>query len=146
MAPKRALFLCWGEDDICKDVRKFIEDSGVLLSVRDIAKQPMTELEIQELVGHLEIGHFLNKLSDAYAKLKLDKERLSREELIKLMVEDHTLVRKPIVKSTRLLTVGPDKKKIAEMLQIGANGQAANNSGPDTREHNVKPRKAGRSA
>ncbi len=146
MAPKRALFLCWGEDDICTDVRKFIEDAGVILNVRDVSKQPMTEDEINELVGHLEIGHFLNTASSAYGKLQLDKKRLPRVELIKHMAGDHTLIRKPIVKSSRLLTVGADKKKISEMLQIGANGQAAAAAGPETRDHNVKSRKAGRPA
>lgn len=123
MAPKRALFLSYGNDEKFNQVKEFIEEAGVLLEVRDMAERPLNERELYQLIGHLEITHFLNKLSSTYTKHNLDKDLPSRAEVIKLMVEDYTLIRQPIVKSSRLLTIGCDKKKIAEMLLINANGQ-----------------------
>jgi len=123
MAPKRAQFLCYGDDGICIEVMKFIQDAGVILDVRDIGKDPLSEEELYKLVGHLQITHFLNTLSDAYTKYRFDKRLPEREEIIRLMAKDHTLIRKPIIKSSRLLTVGCDRRKIAEMLQISPNGQ-----------------------
>lgn len=123
MAPKQVSFYSYGNDEHCLETRDFIKSSGVVLTVRDIGKEPLSENEISDLFGNLDIRHFLNTLSDAYTKNKLDTELPSREEVIKMMAEDYTLIRRPIVKSIRLITVGCDKKKIAEMLQLGANGE-----------------------
>ncbi|MEA3296250.1 MAG: ArsC/Spx/MgsR family protein [candidate division Zixibacteria bacterium] len=125
MVAKRALLLCHGNNETCADVRRFIEGAGVMLEVRDIAENQMTEEELNQIFGYVEISHFINTMSSAYKKSGLDKNIPSRDEVIKLMAEDYTLIRCPIVKSSRLLTVGSDKRKIADMLQINADGQAA---------------------
>ncbi len=130
MALKRAKFFSYGKDKLCSDVQQFIENAGVLLDVRDIEKQPLTEAELNRLLGHLNIEHFINKLSPAYKKHRLDKEMPPREEVIQLILKDHTLLRKPIVQSARLITIGCDKKKIADMLQLTMDGEpteASNN-------------------
>ncbi len=45
-----------------------------------------------------------------------------RNEVFELIASDYTLLKRPIIKSPRLMTVGYDKKKIAEMFQISNNG------------------------
>ncbi len=122
MAPRRARFYSWGNDERCKEVMKFITDAGILLDVRDMEKNPLTYHELDSMIGHLDIKHFLNSLSKSYSKNGLDKKLPARKELIDMMVADYTLIRQPIVRSTRLLTIGCDKKKISEMLGINANG------------------------
>jgi arsenate reductase-like glutaredoxin family protein len=122
MAPKTAKFYSYGDDSACGEVRKFIQDAGVLLDVRDISKDPFTEDELNRLIGHINIHHFLNPLSDSFGKNNMDDSLPSRPELLKLMAEDYTLLRRPIIKTARLMTVGCDKRKVAEILQISSNG------------------------
>lgn len=124
MAPKRALLYCSGNDDVCTKIKKLIEDAGVILEIRDIGENPLSEEELSQLIGHVEISHFINTLSDAYTKYRLDKNLPDRQQVISLMAKDHTLIRHPIVKSSRLVTVGRDHRRIAEMLQISADGQS----------------------
>lgn len=124
MAPKRAKFYTYGEDARTEEVRKFIQDSGILLDVRDISDRPLSRYELADLIGHLNIEHFINKASEAYFKNNLDEGRPDREKVLDLMAEDYTLIRRPIIVSSRLLTIGHDKKKISEMLQINSAGQA----------------------
>ena len=124
MPPQRAKIYSYGNDEMCADAVKYITDAGVLLDVRDMEKQPLTDLELRQLVGNLEISHFLNPLSPTYSKHKLDENSLPREELLKLMEADHTLLRRPIIKSSRLLMIGCDKRKIQDLLQINENGEA----------------------
>ncbi len=133
MAPRRARMYSTGEDTRCAEVRKFIEDSGVLLEVRDVIRDPLSKNELSRLIGHLNIEHFLNKLSESYLKHKLDENLPPREEVLQMMADDPTLLRRPIVESSRLITVGCDKRKIAEMLQISSNGNQASNNQPDNR-------------
>jgi arsenate reductase-like glutaredoxin family protein len=126
MAPKRAKFYTYGDDERCHETRKFIEEAGVILEVRDISEKPLTYDELDSLYGHCEVRHFLNPLSSAYSKNGLDRSLPERDKLLQLMADDHTLIRQPIIKCTRLMTVGCDKKKISEMLQIGQNGSGGN--------------------
>ena len=125
MALKRAKFYTYGDDTMCAETKAFIEKAGVVLEVRDIEKQPMAADELKGLFGHIDIRHFLNTVSEAYTKYRLDKNLPPREKVFELMAEDHTLIRRPIVQTIRLLTVGCDKRKIAEMLQININGSEA---------------------
>jgi len=135
MAPKRAIFMSYGNDEACAETRKFVEDSGVILQIRDIEKEPLTEDELLALIGHLRIDHFLNTSAPGLVKHKLDRSLPPRNELIKLMAQDHTLLRRPIIKSARLITVGCDKRRIAEMLQLSNNGDRPTDDPPQPKNH-----------
>ncbi len=127
MALKRATFFTYGDDQQTNDTREFIEKSGVILDVRDMERKPLNERELFLMLGFLDLRHFLNPMSKSYEKHGLDNALPSREELLKLIVADNTLLRRPIIKTPRLLTVGNDRVKISEMLQIDVNG----NNGDD---------------
>lgn len=144
MPVKRAILYSYGNDDACREIRKFIEDAGIILEIRDIDKKPLSKFELRKILGHISLTHFLNKMSDSYAKYKLDSKTPDLNEVIEMMSEDHTLIRKPIIKSNRLMTVGCDKKKISEMLQINMNGDSPVREEPKgnvkvNRYHSKKP-------
>lgn len=146
MAPKRAFYLSYGEDEKCAETRKFMESSGIVLQVRDVAKNPLTVRELTLLFGHLKLDHFLNTSAPSFHEQKLDSIQPSRTELIKMIAADYTLLRRPIVKAGRLVMVGCDQKKIAEMLQIGGNGKGPDKDPPQPIRHSrQKKSHAGRS-
>jgi hypothetical protein len=43
--------------------------------------------------------------------------------MLTLMAANPEIIRRPLIKNTRLLTVGCNKDRIAEMLQISRNGE-----------------------
>jgi arsenate reductase-like glutaredoxin family protein len=123
MPPKRAAFLMWSEDEECKGIRKFLEDAGIVLDIRDLTKRPFTVEEVEKLVRHIPLEYFLNPHSGSFTRYHLDQEHLDRENTISLIAKDPTLLRQPIIRTNRLFTVGIDRKKICEMLQISPNGK-----------------------
>jgi arsenate reductase-like glutaredoxin family protein len=138
MALKQAKFLSYGNDESCLEIKKFLEDAGVIVEVRDIEKKPLSEDELWAIMGHLDASHFLNPASDSFEKHKLAESEPSRAELIKMVVEDHTLLRRPIIRTARLLTVGCDKQKISEMLKLNGdmNSKDGGNYGRDKSQPN----------
>ncbi len=144
MAPKRALYFTYGDDEKCAETRKFMEESGVILQIRDLAENPLTEGELIRLVGHLKLEHFLNPSSPNYSKHNLNNSGLCRGEIIKLMAADHTLLKRPIVKAGRLLLIGCDQAKIAEMLQLENNGSEPSKDPPQPKSN--KPGKKAQTA
>jgi arsenate reductase-like glutaredoxin family protein len=137
MPPKRATFLSYGSEQQCVETKQFIEDAGVLLSIRDIEREPLTYDEIDRLIGYINPRHFLNMASPSFEKGGLDQQLPPRRELIGLILKDHTLLRRPIIQAARLTTVGCDKKSIALMLQLNGNGTGNNDDDRD-RNHNVR--------
>ncbi|MGH8015535.1 MAG: hypothetical protein ACREBV_05045, partial [Candidatus Zixiibacteriota bacterium] len=71
MALRQAKFLSYGNDEICTEIKKFLEEAGVILEIRDIEKKPLTEDELWSIMGHLDASHFLNPASDSFEKHRL---------------------------------------------------------------------------
>lgn len=126
MPQKQATFMSYGMDEQCAEIRKFIEDAGVRLSVRDLKTNPLSFEELDRMFGYNSLINFLNPLSKDFLKLGLDKGLPERRELLKMMAEHPSIVRGPIIRNIRLLTVGCDRKVISAMLQISANGTLIN--------------------
>jgi arsenate reductase-like glutaredoxin family protein len=145
MAPKRAQYFSYGEDEKCAETRKFIEAAGINLQTRDLSKNPLSVRELTLLFGHLKLDHFLNSSAPSFRELKLDSTQPSRSELIKMIAADYTLLRQPIVKAGRLVMVGCDQKKISEMLLLGGNGAGPPKDPPQPSKHGRKKSHAGRS-
>lgn len=123
MPQKRATFMTYGNDERCDEIRKFIEDAGIKLDIRDLSKRPLTFDELDHMFGHIPLTYFLNPASNEYTRLGLERGLPDRRDLLQLIAENPGLLRRPIVRNTRLLTVGCNKDKIAEMLQINRNGE-----------------------
>jgi arsenate reductase-like glutaredoxin family protein len=124
MPPKRAEFIICGNDVKTQEIMKFLENAGVILDIRDTQKKPLIYSEIARLIGHFPPEHYLNPNSKSFEKHQLDKETPIRSQLIQFIAEDPTLLRYPIIRTPRLFTIGYDKKKICEMLQINPNAKA----------------------
>ena len=121
MAPKRATFLTFGSDSVCEETKKFIEDNGVLLTIRDLSKEPLTYTELKKMIGHIKFSHFINTRTPEYDKMNLDSID-DREQILNILAENNSLLLKPIIRTPRLTTIGCNKKKISEMLQLTGNG------------------------
>jgi arsenate reductase-like glutaredoxin family protein len=118
--------MSYGADERCEEIRKFIENAGIRLIVRDLKKDPLSPLELEHLFGYNPMRDFLNPLSKEYTNLGLDKQLPERRELLQMIADHPELLRRPIIKTSRLVTVGCDRKAISAMLQIPLNGTPPN--------------------
>ncbi|MCK5126922.1 MAG: hypothetical protein KAR42_11760 [candidate division Zixibacteria bacterium] len=129
---KRAHVYCNMEDSVCKETKVFLEENGVLVTERDISKQPLTKRELNRVLGFHNPKHYLNSACPAFKKNKLDEKIPPREELLKLIAENPELLRQPIIMCGRLMTIGTGKKQLIDMFQIAVSG-----NGSDRRRHTV---------
>ncbi|MFZ5981313.1 MAG: arsenate reductase family protein [Candidatus Zixiibacteriota bacterium] len=140
MTLKHVKYVTYDENEQCLDIRRLIEENGIVLDVRDIKKDPLTEVELNALVGHFEISHFLNPFSDSYTKNGFDKKIPDRAELVKAILKDYTLLRRPIIRTARLFTIGCNKQAIVDMLQLNRNGK--NNESQENQFNQQQSRRA----
>lgn len=106
----------------CEDVKEYLIEQDVNLQVRDIKADPLGRPEISRLLRHFDLKHFLDINSKTYKKNKIEKSMPERDEIISMMADDNDLLRVPIIVAGRLMTIGCNREKISEMLQIRRNG------------------------
>ena len=70
--------------------------------MRDIEKAPLSGQELRKLIGHCNVNHFLNPLSATYEKHHLAEKNIDRDTIFELILKDHTLLRRPVLRTSAL--------------------------------------------
>ena len=91
-----------------------LSQDGVELNERDFFKDSFTEEELRDLLGDTPPADVFSWRSPSARKLGLDKDTVSPDELIRLMVDEPRLIRRPFIQIEGQLIVGTDKKAMAE--------------------------------
>ena len=91
-----------------------LSQEGVELNERDFFKDGFTESELRALLGDTNPADVFSWRSPSARKLELDRDTVSADELISLMVGEPRLIRRPLIQVEGRLIVGTDKKAMAE--------------------------------
>jgi len=92
---------------------------NVEIDERDFFKVPFTREEIEALLQGQPAAAMFSFRSPAFKALGLDREKLTDDDLIKLMLQEPRLIRRPVVKTGGKVYFGADSKMLAEILQSG---------------------------
>ncbi len=92
----------------CRKAEQVLSESGADVQRRDLVREPLAREELQDLLQRtgLSVQDVLSKRSRAYRAHHLDVEPKSDEELIALMADEPTLIRRPIVIGSGDVVVG----------------------------------------
>lgn len=88
----------------------------VKIDERDFFKEPFTRGEIENLLRGKSASAMFSFRSPGFRKLGLDQEKLKDDDLIKLMLREPRLIRRPIVKTGKDVYFGADVKVLTEIL------------------------------
>jgi arsenate reductase-like glutaredoxin family protein len=105
-------------DPFCGEIIRLLEGAGLDLHIHDVSKEPLSYLQVSDLVKHYDLDRFLDSSSKPYKRNKLAESAISREDVLKIIADDNTILRMPIVVSGGKISVGFDPRQIMEMLQI----------------------------
>jgi arsenate reductase-like glutaredoxin family protein len=90
--------------------------SKAVFDEREYGKHPLAENELREIIGDGPIEKFLNSRTPLYREKNMKQEPPSKDEAIRLMLEDPNLLKRPvIIKGKRKLT-GFNEAEIKELL------------------------------
>lgn len=95
-------------------MKAWLSQADVNFEERDFFKDEFSEEELRELLGDTPPADIFSWRSPSARTLKLDREKESPDELIRLMVEQPRLVRRPLIHTGDRLFVGTDKAAMAE--------------------------------
>lgn len=89
-------------------------------SFRDLKAAPLSRGEVEELarkVGGAEA--LFSKRAMKYRKMGLHEQRLSEDDLLRLMTEEYTFVTRPVIVRGERATAGFSVKRVGEMVGGG---------------------------
>ena len=99
----------------CRHAREALAQADVPVETRDIFKQPLTEAELRELAGDRPIGDIFSWKSPTARQQGLKPGDLSDDDLLRLMIEEPRLIRRPLVRAGRQTIIGLDRGAIAAL-------------------------------
>jgi arsenate reductase-like glutaredoxin family protein len=76
---------------------------------RDLDKQPLSESELDKLIGTRDYKNFLNTRNDLYRERNMAENPPTRPEAIKLMSKTPNLIRRPLLVSGSQIIIGFDE-------------------------------------
>ena len=91
-----------------------LSQDGIEINERDFFKDGFTEAELRDLLGDTPPADVFSWRSPSARKLGLDRDTVSADELISLMVDEPRLIRRPLIQVAGRLIVGTDKRAMAE--------------------------------
>ena len=112
---KEARFLHKTTCSTCRKARKFMESRGFHLRIRDLSNDRLSAAELEKLIGNRDYRDFLNTRNKLYREKNMKKNPPSREEAIRLMVEEPNLIRRPVIVAGGRVVLGFDEKGMARL-------------------------------
>ena len=90
---------------------------GAELVSRDLDKQPLSEKELNDLIGARDYKLFLNPRNELYRERNMAEETPSREEAIRLMSKNPNLIKRPVVVRGDQIVLGLDVTAYMKLLK-----------------------------
>ena len=78
---------------------------------REINKSPLTEEELDALIGKRNYLEFLNSRNELYRERKMKEKPPTREQALKLMAAEPNLMKRPILVLGKEIVLGFDEKE-----------------------------------
>ena len=92
---------------------------GVELDERDFFKDPLSEEELRGLLQGANVSDVFSWNSPSFKKLGLDRDSLSDDRLVAMMLEEPRLIKRPLLLIDGNLVQGRDKAGLSRALGLG---------------------------
>jgi Spx/MgsR family transcriptional regulator len=100
----------------CEKARAWLSQRGLVVKERELFRQPLSALEIEDLIGPREVTDVLSTRTTEYKARGLDRGKHSEAELLRQMEAEPRLLRRPLLKRGDDLLIGFDPVRWAEAL------------------------------
>ncbi len=92
-------------------------EQGAELELRDLGAEPLSERELDALIGAQDYRAFLNPRNESYRERKMGETPPPRAEAIRLMSRQPNLIRRPVVIGGSRTVLGYDEEGLREVAR-----------------------------
>jgi arsenate reductase (glutaredoxin) len=116
MATKKIKFLQKPTCTTCRKAKEFLDQLGAEFELRSLDEQPLSESELEELIGTRDYKQFLNPRNELYRVKNMKEQPPTRAQAIKLMAKTPNLIRRPVVVSGEEVVLGFDEQALRDLM------------------------------
>lgn len=103
--------------DKIKATKKWLESKEVDFEFIDVKKEPLTLDELAELEYKVGIDVLVNKRGTTYRNLGLKNQELTTEELLKVLEENQSMIKRPVLVYEDAVLIGYDESAFENFLK-----------------------------
>lgn len=102
----------------CRKVKKFLKDNDLQFIEKNIITLPLNEVELRHIIQRSENGteDIISTRSKIIRESEIDLDAMTLNELIRFIQVNPTVLRRPIIISTKNFQVGYDEEEIEMFL------------------------------
>lgn len=102
----------------CRKAKAWLEEQGLAFEERNIITDPLTKRELKEILSLTETGteEIIATRSKVYNKFSFDFNDLSFNELVEVIQENPSLLKRPIVMNETKLQIGFNEDEIHQFI------------------------------
>ena len=117
MAKTKIQFLQKPACTTCRKAKEHLEKLGAELELRSLDAEPLSEAELDKLIGARDYKKFLNPRNELYRTKNMGEKPPTRAEAIKLMAKTPNLIRRPVVIRGEQIVLGFDEEAYKKLLK-----------------------------
>jgi regulatory protein spx len=102
----------------CRKAKAWLEKQGLDFEERNIISEPLTKRELKEILSLTETGtdEIIATRSKVYQKFSFDFNELSFNELVAVIEENPSLLKRPIIMNENKLQIGYSEEDIHQFV------------------------------
>ena len=93
-----------------KQTKDWLEEKGIDYELINVKKEPLTMDELKDLEFKVGLDVLINTRGMMYRKLELKEKNLSDDELMKVLLENQNMMKRPILVYEDSVMVGYDEE------------------------------------
>ena len=99
-------------------MRASLSEKEVDFVERDFFKDPFTEVQLRQIIGDYAIADFFSSRSPSFKKLNVELNSLTENDMVKMMLEEPRLIKRPLIRFGEKLIIGNKKSEIDELTNF----------------------------
>ena len=101
--------------DTCRKARKYLAENDIEFRFHDVRDDGLDIQMLERWSGRIEWQKLLNKQSLTWRKIpEVDRSGMTKDRAFALMLDQPTLVKRPVLESPEFMAVGFSEKRFAE--------------------------------
>ena len=102
----------------CRKAKAWLKEHQIDFVEREMLSKPLSAQEVQEILRMTENGtdEIISFKSKAFRKLNIDWESIQLQDLYKIIKDNPSMLRRPIIKDEKRLNVGFNEEEIRSFL------------------------------
>lgn len=117
MAKTKVRFLQKPTCTTCRKAKDFLESLGADFELRSLDAEPLSEAELDQLIGSRDYKKFLNPRNELYREQNMSAKAPTRAQAIKLMAKTPNLIRRPVVVRGEEIVFGFDETALKNLMK-----------------------------